>query len=57
MSIGWISYGHTFVPGVLPGGLHIHTCGLFHNGLHTREYLLGRWRCLGMRIELFISFY
>ena len=54
MSLGWISHGHTFAPGVLLGGLHIYAYRLFHNGLHTREYLLGCWQCLGM---LFISFY
>ena len=53
MSFGWISQGRTCVL----GGLHIHAYGLSHNGVHMRDYLLGRWRCLGMQMELFISFY
>ena len=39
------------------GGLHIHAYGLFHNGVHMRDYLLGRWQCLGIQMELFIFFY
>ena len=49
----WISQGRTCVL----GGLHIHAYGLSHNGVHMRDYLLGRWRCLRMQMELFISFY
>ena len=53
MSFGWISQGHTCVL----GGLHIHAYGLLHNGVHMRDYLFGRWRCLGIQMELFIFFY
>ena len=51
--LGWILQGHTCVL----GGLHIHAYGLLHNGVHMRDYLPGRWQCLGIQMELFISFY
>ena len=46
MSLGWMSQGRTFVL----GGLHIHVYGLLHNGVQMRDYLLGRWQCLGIQM-------
>ena len=49
-----LSHDHTCVS----SDLHIHEFGLLHNGVHTWDYLLERWRCLfiGTRMELSISF-